>query len=417
MASRGRLLLAVASALFIAANTFNALNKGGDAQDFFEGGQRLLHGRPLYEGSGPASGFIGPPFQAAFFAPLAALSELNDTAARLAWYALNLVLLVVGVVSWARTWEMSHGHPVPGWRTRRSVWFALLAILLPLQTNFEHQNMNALLLGVSGLAARALVSRHWRLAGALIGFATALKVFPALAIVYVAARRWWACAAMASGTAALLTVLSLAPYGGSSGSQGTNWLLVASGGWPTRPQNQSLLAAIDRVWPGDAGAAVHRSQDVPAEFAAFLVGAGLLLGLALLVTRGRIITQAQIAVEFSTVMLLSVLLSPVAWDHYWVLLFPAFLLMHGAQDPRLLGRWGTAVFWAAAILTTGLSRLTLGGEGWTVARQLSNGTIAALLLYAGLLGLRVRLARAERPATTTPTSDDPSGTPWSSGSS
>ena len=59
------------------------------------------------------------------------------------------------------------------------------------------------------------------------------------------------------------------------------------------------------------------------------------------------------------------------------------------------GRIGRIAFWAAAILTTGLSPLTLGKSGFNMARELSVYTIAALIIYGGLIVVCARLA-AER---------------------
>ena len=62
---------------------------------------------------------------------------------------------------------------------------------------------------------------------------------------------------------------------------------------------------------------------------------------------------------------------------------------------------GRVAFWAAAILTTGLSPLTLGKGGFNMARELSVYTIAALITYAGLIAIccrpRVRERRGRAP--------------------
>ena len=55
--------------------------------------------------------------------------------------------------------------------------------------------------------------------------------------------------------------------------------------------------------------------------------------------------------------------------------------------PALLGRSGQWAFWTAALLTTGLSPLTLGRSGFNTAREKSVDTIAALVLFAALLAL------------------------------
>jgi alpha-1,2-mannosyltransferase len=392
---RHRILLVLAVFVFIAANTWNALNKGGDAQVFFEGGRRLLQARPLYEGSSPASGFIGPPFQAAFFLPFSAVANVSDASARLLWYVLNLAALGFGVRFWVRAWTASRaGSPLAHLEPQHGLWFAAFAILLPLQTNFEHQNMNALLLGASGFTAYALVRHRWQAAGALIGFAAALKIFPALAILYVAARGWWRCAAVSVVTCAVLTVLPAAVYGRGFAPQVKSWLQIASGGWPVRGQNQSLMAAIDRALPGGPEAGIHNAQQVPAEFAIFALSVVALVVVALLVTRCRRPEPPQVPCELAAVTLLSILLSPVAWDHYWVLLFPAFMLTFDARDKRLLGTRASVLFWTAALLTSGLSRATLGVSGWALARALSVNTVAALILYGALSAIWSRLHKA-----------------------
>ena len=61
-------------------------------------------------------------------------------------------------------------------------------------------------------------------------------------------------------------------------------------------------------------------------------------------------------------------------------MFPAFLIVYDSRDDRLLGRAGDYAFWTAAVLTTGLSPLTLGSSGFNLARDLSVYTIAALVI-------------------------------------
>ena len=94
---------------------------------------------------------------------------------------------------------------------------------------------------------------------------------------------------------------------------------------------------------------------------------------------------SAVPTEVAAVTALAILLSPIAWDHYWTLLFPAFLILYDSQDRRLLGRAGRYAFWTAAVLTTGLSPLTLGRSGFNLARDLSVYTIAALIVYVGLI--------------------------------
>ena len=152
--------LALLAVLFAVLSTGNAINKGGDAAVFFEGGRRFLAVEPLYAGSSAADGFIGPPFQAAFFAPFAALSAVSPVAARLLWHALNLACFALGVWWSLEAWNAARGRLGLSELTWLPMLFApLAAILLPLQTNFEHQNMNALLLAFIAGATVQLLAR------------------------------------------------------------------------------------------------------------------------------------------------------------------------------------------------------------------------------------------------------------------
>jgi alpha-1,2-mannosyltransferase len=388
-----KLAAALFVVLFAALNTVNAVNKGGDAEVFFEGGRRLLHAEPLYEGSSAAAGFIGPPFQAVFFVPLAAIASTHPVAAKLLWHFVNIACLVVAIWIVARTWwQVRSQIGVPDTPVLPALFVPLLAILLPLQTNFEHQNMNALLLALIAGATWHLTAGSKTAAGVLIGVATALKAFPLLLILYLAARREWRAAAAAVVTTVALTMLPMLVYGPSAYVDllSTFWRL-ANSGWPVRGNNQSLVAALDRLASGFSAVGVHSFEDAPRFTLAYSVAAGALaamtiVALAALPRRMR----AAIPVEIATVTILAILLSPIAWDHYWMLMLPAFVILYDATRlPRFQGR---AAFWIAAILTTGLSPATLGRHGFGLARELSAGALAAVIAYCALWLLWKRLS-------------------------
>ena len=121
-------------------------------------------------------------------------------------------------------------------------------------------------------------------------------------------------------------------------------------------------------------------------FVEMVTDAALLLVAALVVILVRT-PRRRMAVpcEIAAVTVLAILLSPIAWDHYWTMMFPAFLILYDGRDERLLGRAGPYAFWTAALLITGLSRLTLGKAGFSLARELSVNTLAALILYLSLI--------------------------------
>jgi alpha-1,2-mannosyltransferase len=392
-------LLAVVALAFAILSTVNALNKGGDAAVFFEGGRRFLAAEALYEGSSAADGFIGPPFQAMFFAPFAAVASASPVAARLLWHALNLACFGLGVWLSVKTWDAVReqaGLPERSWLPM--LFAPLFAILLPLQTNFEHQNVNALLLALLAGATWQLLLGSATAAGLLIGIATALKAFPALVILYLAARRYWTAAIVATASAFVLSVAPLAVYGvaGFSDLLKAFWRLGNSG-WPIRGNNQSLIAAIDRLTIGNVatgfdGAGVRVAGDAPLATILFSALALLLVGALVVILATTPRRQTSIPCEVAAVTVLAILLSPIAWDHYWTMMFLAFLILYDSRDERLLGRAGPYAFWTAALLITGLSPLTLGKAGFNLARDLSAYTIAALIVYASLLAVCSKLA-------------------------
>jgi hypothetical protein len=391
-------VFAFVAVVFAIVTTVNAVNKGGDATVFFDGGRRFLNAEPLYAGSSAADGFIGPPFQAVFFSPFAAIASSSPIVARLLWHALNLASLAFAVGLTATWWNAAR----QGAGLAPQAWLALagpplIATLLPLLTNFEHQNVNAVLLALLTGAMWQLSRGSTLTAGLMIGVATALKAFPALLIVYFVVRRYWMVATVATLTAAALSLAALPMYGtnGFIDLAQTFWRLSTSG-WPVRGNNQSLVAVIDRVMSDISGAGVRVASDAPQTIIVFAVIAAVLLSamIATLVAWPR--SQSAASVEIAAVIVLAVLLSPIAWDHYWTLLFPAFVIAYDSRDPRWLGRSGANMFWLAAILTSGLSPLTLGASGFNVARRFGTYTIAALVLFVVLLLVRRKLARVER---------------------
>ena len=247
-------LLAALAVVFAVLTTANAFNKGGDALVFFEGGRRFLNGGPLYEGSSAADGFIGPPFQAMFFAPFAVVYSASPARGQAA-----LARAEPGV-SGCRCLAQRE-NVAGGARAGRAPRTSLAADALRAALRSpaaradqlrapEHQRPAA---GAPCRRNMATDPRVRGLAGLLIGAAAALKAFPALLILYFAARRYWTAALAAAASAVMLTLTPLISYGvaGLSDLLQTFWRL-ANSGWPIRGNNQSLIAAVDRLRIGDS---------------------------------------------------------------------------------------------------------------------------------------------------------------------
>ena len=377
---------------FCVGNIVNAARKGGDFQVLLEAGRRVMTGEPLYTSSRPGPVLTWPPFMGLAFVPLAAVDSLSPLAARLIWYAIGLLCVWFGTRFWARAYlgEETEG-PSAAWQP---VLLPLLCVIFPLQTNFEHQNVNPLLLLLLGGSAFALSREREGRGGVLLGTAVALKAFPALLIPYFVYRRFWRAAAFAVATAAILTALPLARYGTDGATQFAAWMDISSSDWPARSNNQSLIAAVHRMVSGfDSPHTVisGEGKGVTIALAAFV---GIVLVVLFVVsTRRQPRGSAVTARELAIVSALAVLLSPVAWDHYWVLLFPAFLVANEETTRRPRAR---VVFWIAAFLSTTLTPVTLGRSLFLSVRERSPQTLSALVIVV----LLIVLTQHQRHATT-----------------
>ena len=204
--------------------------------------------------------------------------------------------------------------------------------------------MNALLLALLAGATWQLTLGFATAAGLLIGIATALEGISRALILYLAG-------------AALLDRgdcrdgIGVRPVGreptaiygvaASRISRKTFWRLGNSG-WPIRGNNQSLIAALDRLTLGFVRlavdpAGVRVAADAPLALALFAVLALVLVGAFVV----RIVRTPRrpsfIPCEIAMATVLAILLSPIAWDHYWTMMLPAFLIVYdAAQDQR---RW------------------------------------------------------------------------------
>lgn len=357
LTGRERGLLLGLGALYAVVVVILRLGHTGDVAHEIALSDRLLRGEPLY-GVTPQQGSLWPPFASLAMVPFALIARLSLPAAAAAWSVFGVACLVA-TLALARRW---------GWQ---AALLALLATAMPVQTNFEHRNVNTVLLLLIVAGAVDLDAGRERRAGAWFGLAAALKAFPALLLVYLALRRSWRALGAGVAVAVGATLLPLVPYGPAGAVEAIDtWLNVGldQGQWQLAASDQSLRALVLRLGGSPALAAA----------AAVLLIAGLAAALA-----ARRAAKPLDGVGATT--LAAVLAAPVAWVHYFVLAFPAWVALLGR--PR--GGKGTsplqqAAVWLAAIATSGW--LTMGQGPLRRALHAANlytwGTLLLLLLLA-----------------------------------
>jgi alpha-1,2-mannosyltransferase len=356
------------------------------------------HGARLYDYSvmdryaGPL-GFTYPPFAALAMYPMTWVG-LTGTIV-ITWIAsalalcLTLALLVIPVAD-------RHGIPR---------WYAL-GLAIPLSTwlepvretvTFGQVNLMLALLVVADLLVLGRRGSRWT--GIGIGLAAAVKLTPAIFIVYLLVTRRWRAAATATATAIAASVLA------ASFRFHDSWQYWSSVLWQTnrvgdvkKTANQSLLGALSRFFDPHAA---------PRWLWLLLVVAVLGFGLA---RAARAYRLGDEVAGLTLAGIVGCLVSPVSWQHHLVWFVPALVVLVDAGLPARTagtqpGRWRYLAL-AAGVWAT-VSYSVIAWYDWKIVPRHDIHTpwgnvIAAwhvLLMLALLALLPIRAATAPREAT------------------
>jgi hypothetical protein len=250
-----------------------------------------------------------PPLMSVSVAPLVAGLGISGTYA-----VLGLLSLAAAVLTLAL---LAHGLQLRLSRPQAATLLLLALGWAPL--------LHLVRSGQSGLLLGALVVAGWLclhrqrpfLAGMCVGVACCLKLYPGLLLIYflVRHRRAFLGGVLAAGALTLLV-------GVASGWHTYGEFWATSRGvvseYAGYPNNLSLLAVLTRAVDGYGSL-----SDLTRGLFAVLAMA-LLTGLAWLArpgVRGDEDGPRRLDLEYSIVLVLMVVLSPVSWDHYLVVLF------------------------------------------------------------------------------------------------
>jgi alpha-1,2-mannosyltransferase len=387
-----------------------------DADVYRMGGQAWLQGRPLYaDGAtfrtqvGLGLPFTYPPLAAVAFAPLALVSLPT---ASVAITALTCVLLVVSTWIVLTRLDVAESWQVGGSAWLRRWWLAAGLVALaawwfePVLENFRFGQVNVMLMTL--VIADCVPRRTPWPRGLLLGLAIALKLTPAVFLLYFVLRRDIRAVLVAVASFGTATLIGFALAWSDSweywGSTVHNTDRI---GTPTLNTNQNAAGALARLELGDT---TH-----------FLVWTATCLAvLALTVWAVRRVLASGMdstpdahpdsTLAVMCVALFGLIVSPVSWSHHWVWTLPvivvAAVLSYRRRDPVL------ALMAAAGVALMVWSPITLLPEhqeaqaAWW--RQLFGMSyVWWALAFLAVAGLRVRPGRASRPRSveSAPTAD------------
>jgi alpha-1,2-mannosyltransferase len=352
-----------------------------DLDVYRTGGLAVLRGQPLYSVlTQPPQllPFTYPPVAAIFAVPLAAMSW---PAAQLVWVPFVYVPFAV-IIGYSFRPLLRRAGP---WRW---VLFAGLfcagSYLFPMQDEIRFGQVDAVLAALA-VADCAAVRPRWP-RGALVGLATAVKLVPGVFIIYL----------LVSGRARAARTAVLAAVAWTAGAflllprdSVTYWTsaIFDSGrlGDNAGTENQSLRGLLLRFFlPG------------PAPGAGWVLIAVAVAVPGFLLARRLAREQWEIAGIAVTALLL-VLVSPVAWIHYFLLVVIAIgaLVGDGRRLGRVLTAAGAAVFFGLTVPWWGQSLLHDTAVPRVVSRLVEGafGLAAAALV---VIIARTRMTGADR---------------------
>jgi alpha-1,2-mannosyltransferase len=288
------------------------------------GGQAWLDGRPLYSGDAKFRTPIGlnlpftyPPLAAIVFCPFA---WLGMPAASVAITLITLALLLVStlvVLARLDVWNTTHVVPGPAWLRRW--WLTTLIVaaaaiwLEPIKSNFAFGQINVVLMTV--VIADCVPRRTAWPRGLLLGLGMALKLTPAVFLLYFLLRR---------DRRAVLT--SLASFAAATLA---GFVLAWRDSWEYWTDT---VRNTDRI----GSASLNTNQNVAGTLARLGLGeherflpwvAACLLVLALTVWAARRVLRAgEPTLAVICIALFGLVVSPVSWSHHWVWMLPTVLV-------------------------------------------------------------------------------------------
>jgi hypothetical protein len=338
------------------------------------------------------------------------LADLGHAGALLVWSLLSLAALGGSIALIVRELRLAVS---PG-----SLGIILLLVVVsgavgPLHNQIKQGQWNLfLLLLITGAWA---ASRNGRpcLAGALLGLATAIKLFPGLLFLYFLLQRRWRTVCAGLAALALLTALTALTFGLDAYRTYVFDILPQLAPYRAAWASLCLRAVWCRLF--DPGTALSTSIPVvasPLLARVFtLLSCGLVLGcVAREALRAR--TEGQRDQAFVLWVIAMLLVSPLAWDHDLLLLLLPAVLYWTTLPASGPVRWALVAClvplvihchrcWILFVRDPRLDWLPLTAKPWHTLTVLALQTYAVL----GLFGLGLLAARRQRAASSRPDLD------------
>jgi hypothetical protein len=336
------------------------------------------------------------------FAPFAHVSE---PACYWIWFAINVASLAAAMVLLIR------GTELDSWL--KSVLAVMMLLYTPLDDQIAYAQAQILILLMLVLIMRWLARGNDAGAGLLLALAAALRAYPAVLVLYLLIRRRWrALAATVAGSIVIglitiagigwpLTQSGLVTIAGVGGPPALRYLSSANLQNSYRsmadPINVAVSAFVTRLFWDSFGIGLSRRLDL-LRLATVACTQLAILWLSIKAT-WRSLPLDELDCAFGLWVVTAIILSPLAWIHYMVLLFIPFMQIAVAA---YRGRCGSGVLWMALAsylilpISVALREPAARWGGLIFYRFVSESVFLSLLLaYAAAYRLTVEAGRRE----------------------
>lgn len=335
------------------------------------------------------SGYIYPPFLAVTLRPLTALPYHR---ANQAWFLANVLLFAAASAALV-TWRPGGAGAAAGC----GILFLALAFH-PVYRAFATGQVSLLMLFLLAGALWCLTRKHDATAGSLVGLAAAVKLTPAILVVFfLAAKRYRAAAAsVAAGVAAL--IVSVAGAGWENHLRFVREMLPALSRGAATFANQSLGGFMARLGM-DVTMNAFEFVDEPAWLRVAERAASAAVLASALWLGARLAARGAAAEGYGLVVIASLIASPISWEHHYVLaLIPAAVLLTRMSEPgRLASAEALVAVVACALMAANAYDLIRNHLAYAPARLAISYALYGAALMALVIGRRA-FATAPEPS-------------------
>ncbi|HVZ58747.1 MAG TPA: glycosyltransferase family 87 protein [Patescibacteria group bacterium] len=291
----------------------------------------LAGGNPYLQVQGSSMKFLYPPFALYFFFPLILFSR---SVASIVWVALSIIFLILSIVLLFKIQKQKIIS------SQFCILSGLIFLMFPVKFNLgmgQFNNVNLLLIS---LAMYFFVKHRQTLSGISLGLSLLLKVFPFLLVFYFLIIKKWKLT---------ITIFITVLLGMLFGAVVISWPLTVHfltsslfgtlKSWPLDYYNQALSGLLGRSL--GVGEAVSRLK---------IVITAILLAITLTVVWHKRNNSPTYLLGIASILPLSLMTLSFSWQHYFVLVIPALVLLYFHYQKIKASR----VLWGLLALSYGL---------------------------------------------------------------